>query len=44
MFLPTLLLSILMDQTKSVGLVMILYIVIVRRFGFLQSNEKEYLT
>jgi hypothetical protein len=23
---------------------MILYIVIVRRFGFLQSNEKEYLT
>ena len=34
----------MLDQTKSVFFVGLLYFVVVRRFGFLKPNEKEYLS
>jgi len=37
-------LAIILDQCKSLGILTILYVVIVRRFGYLQSNESDYLT
>jgi len=40
----TLLLSIGFDQVKSLIFLFIIYVIIVRRFGFLPVNEDEYLS
>ena len=40
----TLLLSIAFDQVKSLIFLLIIYVIIVRRFGHLAVNEQEYLT
>jgi len=38
-----LVLSIVLDQIKSVGFLYVIYLVIVRRFMHLSINENEYL-
>jgi len=43
LFFPTFLVALVLDQTKSVVFLFALYFVVVRRFGFLKPNEKEYL-
>jgi len=33
----------LIDQTKQFGTLAMIYIIVVRRFGFLKENEKEFI-
>lgn len=39
----TFLFAMIIDQVKSIGVLSVLYLVVVRRFGFLKENEKEWL-
>jgi hypothetical protein len=39
----TFLLALVVDQTKSVVTLSLVYIIVVRRFGFLKENEKEWI-
>ena len=36
-------LAFLIDQLKSIGMLALVYVIVVRRFGFLKENEKEWL-
>ena len=39
----TFLFAFVVDQVKSIGILSIIYIIIVRRFGVLKENEKEWV-
>lgn len=41
--LLTFLFTFLIDQIKQFGTLFVIYIVVVRRFGFLKENEKEFI-
>lgn len=39
----TFIFAFVIDQTKSIAVLSLVYIVIVRRFGFLKENEKDWV-